>query len=172
MLGCWPSQLLHCISVSFFLQSNEVASSGHMELEGLKRALQQLHQSGIAVNEIVTDRHPQVRKYMRTQQPAMLHRFDAWHVSKGLRKQLTAAARSRGCQIIGLWVKSVIAHMYHAVDVGNGNGDLAVAVWLSLLNHIQDKHTGHSVLYPECDHRQLKRRKWIIAGIVHRNIIT
>ncbi|KAH7955613.1 hypothetical protein HPB52_001865 [Rhipicephalus sanguineus] len=146
------------------VQSNEVASSGHMELEGLKRTLKNLHDSGIAVLEIVTDRHPQVRKYLRTHQPPLLHLFDAWHVSKGVKKQLIAAGKHRGCELIGLWRRSVIAHLYFAVGVGKGNGDLAIAVWLSLLNHIQDKHTGHGLLYPECKHGELERRKWILPG--------
>lgn len=64
-------------------QSKEVPSSNHMELEGLKRALKELSDHGVPVAEVVTDRHPQVRKYFRTEQPNVDHRFDAWHVAKG-----------------------------------------------------------------------------------------
>ncbi|KAH9378879.1 hypothetical protein HPB48_013448 [Haemaphysalis longicornis] len=54
-----------------------------MELEGLKRALKELTDHGVVVTEVVTDRHPQVRKYFRTEQPDVDHLFDAWHVAKG-----------------------------------------------------------------------------------------
>ncbi|KAH7944573.1 hypothetical protein HPB52_021390 [Rhipicephalus sanguineus] len=42
------------------VESNEVASSNHMELEGLKRAQQHLDDSGVPVHEVVTDRHAQI----------------------------------------------------------------------------------------------------------------
>ncbi|KAH7967961.1 hypothetical protein HPB52_004402 [Rhipicephalus sanguineus] len=48
---------------------NEVRSSGEMELEGLKRAQVSLEDSDVFVTEIVTDRHPQVRRCA----PSALH---------------------------------------------------------------------------------------------------
>ncbi|KAH9379195.1 hypothetical protein HPB48_000226 [Haemaphysalis longicornis] len=54
-----------------------------MGLEGLKRAPKELTDHGIRVTEVVTDRHPQVRKYFRTEQPDVDHLFDAWHIAKG-----------------------------------------------------------------------------------------
>ncbi|KAH7958600.1 hypothetical protein HPB49_003178 [Dermacentor silvarum] len=44
------------------VQSNEVTSSGAMELE-LKRALKGLEDQKVCVRELVTDRHTQVRKH-------------------------------------------------------------------------------------------------------------
>ncbi|KAL1420535.1 hypothetical protein MTO96_000511 [Rhipicephalus appendiculatus] len=96
--------------------------------------------------------------------PPLSHLFDAWHVNKGLKKQLMAAARHQGCEIIGLWTRSIVGHLYFSVGAGKGNGDLAIAVWLSLLNHVQNKHTGHGLLYPECQHGDLEPRKWILPG--------
>ncbi|XP_049520769.1 uncharacterized protein LOC125944391 [Dermacentor silvarum] len=43
-------------------------------------------------------------------------------------------------------------------------GELAVAIWLSLLNHIQNKHCGHSKEYANCEHGDLLPRKWIFPG--------
>ncbi|KAH9384176.1 hypothetical protein HPB48_026169 [Haemaphysalis longicornis] len=54
--------------------------------------------------------------------------------------------------------------MYHAVVVGAGDGELAVAVWRSILNHVQDIYDGHSELYRTCQHGQLQPRKWIYPG--------
>lgn len=65
------------------LQSNEVTSSGAMELEGLKRALKGLEDQKVCVRELVTYRHTQVRKHMRQNRPDIAHLIDAWHVAKG-----------------------------------------------------------------------------------------
>ena len=66
------------------LQSNEVANSHHMELEGLVRSMEFLEGEGITITDIVTDRHSQIKKYMREERPEIQHWFDVWHVSKGM----------------------------------------------------------------------------------------
>ncbi|KAL1475488.1 hypothetical protein MTO96_037256 [Rhipicephalus appendiculatus] len=81
-----------------------------------------------------------------------------------LNKKLLAASKGSGCAIIALWTKSIINHLYFAVGRGAGNGDLAVAVWLSVLKHIQNKHQGHGALYSDCEHGDLEPRKWIHPG--------
>ena len=55
-----------------------------MEKEGLIRSLKFLQDSGLHIDALVTDRHPQVQKYMRECQPAVKHYYDCWHVSKGM----------------------------------------------------------------------------------------
>ncbi len=40
--------------------------------------------SGVTVNAIITDRHPQVQKYLREQKPEVRHFYDVWHVAKGI----------------------------------------------------------------------------------------
>lgn len=54
-----------------------------MELEGLKRGIQQLEDAGLQIDNIITDRHGMVRKFMRTEHPDKNHYFDVWHVAKG-----------------------------------------------------------------------------------------
>ena len=54
-----------------------------MELEGLKRCLDHIQTKGIGISELVTDRHCQVKKFMREQNPEIRHSFDVWHVAKG-----------------------------------------------------------------------------------------
>lgn len=67
----------------YLLQSNEVANSGAMELEGLKRSFKLIQSHNLQVSHLITDRHCQVKKYMKTQQPGVKHYFDVWHVAKG-----------------------------------------------------------------------------------------
>jgi hypothetical protein len=49
-----------------------------------------------------------------------------------------------------------------------GDGKLMVAKWLSLGNHVQNIHTGHSTLFPACLHAKAKRgnhkKKWLKPG--------
>ena len=54
-----------------------------MELEGLKRGLAVFKDHDINVKELVTDRHPQVKKYMREENADISHYFDVWHMAKG-----------------------------------------------------------------------------------------
>ena len=66
------------------LQSNEVKSSNHMEHMGLVRALRFLVDHSLRVATLVTDRHNQIAKYMAEVKPEIEHRYDVWHVSKGM----------------------------------------------------------------------------------------
>lgn len=67
----------------FFLyyQSNEVGGSYHMEKEGLKRSLALLEARGVKLESIVTDRHPQIQKFLR--ETNIMHYYDVWHMEKG-----------------------------------------------------------------------------------------
>jgi len=63
-------------------QSNEVDNSNAMELEGLQRCLANLNQKNINIEELVTDRHVQVRAYMKREMRTIRHTFDVWHLAK------------------------------------------------------------------------------------------
>ncbi|XP_059409392.1 uncharacterized protein LOC132143290 [Carassius carassius] len=68
------------------VQSNEVGGSYHMEKEGLKRCLDKLESNVLAVDYIVTDRHPQIQKCLRDRNITQF--YDVWHFEKGLSKKL------------------------------------------------------------------------------------
>lgn len=52
-----------------------------MEKEGLMRGLQKINSKGMVIDYIVTDRHPQIQKFLRDQK--ITHYFDIWHLEKG-----------------------------------------------------------------------------------------
>ena len=83
----------------------------------------------------------------------------------GLRKKLDALAKEKDCDIIGSWTKSIINHLYwSAVSTRNGDGDLVEAKWLSIFNHIHNKHKKHGPLFSNCLHGRLsgrKNKKWL-----------
>ncbi|KAK8775734.1 hypothetical protein V5799_030919 [Amblyomma americanum] len=85
--------------VNFMLvQSNEVGGGCYMELEDLKRGLQFLENQGITVKALVTDRHIQIKAHMRRERPGIQHKFDVWHVAKGVFKKVTAISKRLVCQ--------------------------------------------------------------------------
>lgn len=75
---CLHWNILHVV---YPKQSNEVGGSYHMEKEGLKRCLDKLESSGLAVDCIITDRHPQIQKYLRER--SITQFYDMWHFEKG-----------------------------------------------------------------------------------------
>lgn len=80
----YSKSMVHaCYNCLFFVQSSEVNSSYHMEKEGLDRALNHLQDKNVPVGALVTDRHPQINKWMRENHTQVKHYFDVWHVAKG-----------------------------------------------------------------------------------------
>ena len=48
----------------------------------MARALQKLTDCDLDVDTIITDRHPQIAKYIRTEHQDITHLYDIWHVAK------------------------------------------------------------------------------------------
>ena len=54
-----------------------------MEKEGLIRSVRMIEDAGLTIGFLVTDRHPQIQKYVRENMKETVHYFDVWHVAKG-----------------------------------------------------------------------------------------
>ncbi|XP_046863205.1 uncharacterized protein LOC124456947 [Xenia sp. Carnegie-2017] len=142
-----------------------------MELEGLKRSFKLIQSHNLQVSHLITDRHCQVKKYMKTQQPGVKHYFDVWHVAKVSiffykyqKKKVMAAGKKSGCRLLLDWAQSISNHVYWCAASSGGDEKLLKAKWLSLLNHICNIHDGHSELFPKCEHGTLEPRLWIKKG--------
>ncbi|XP_033101232.1 uncharacterized protein LOC117104488 [Anneissia japonica] len=151
------------------VQSNEVTSSSAMEKEGLVRSIASLRESGVSINTLVTDRHSQIRKWMKDNLADVHHKYDIWHISKSLNKKLKAAANLSNCASIKPWIQSITNHLYWcAISTPYGNAELKVAKWKSIASHIQNIHSGHDDLFPECLHGPLvgreRKKKWMVPG--------
>lgn len=131
------------------VQSNEVGGSYHMELEGLKRSLAMLAARGIELDYIVTDRHPQIQKYLKDNNIKQF--YDIWHLEKGLSKKLDKIAKEKDCQEVRKWQRSIKNHVYWTAT-SSTSGQEKVAKWKSLVNHLQDIHTHEDPLFPKCEH--------------------
>ncbi|KAJ4921626.1 hypothetical protein JOQ06_023008, partial [Pogonophryne albipinna] len=148
------------------VQSNECGGSYHMELEGLRRSVAAVEEEGLSIGTIITDRHRQIAKWIRTELPEVQHLYDIWHVAKGISRKLESLAKQKECDAIKPWIRSVVNHLYwSAVSTESGHGDLVAEKWMSVINHIQNVHEGHGDLYPSCSHAALETRadqkKWI-----------
>ena len=88
----------------------------------------------------------------------------------GLKKKLVALSKERDCALVGEWIQSIINLLYWcASSTTDGNGDIIAAKWLSVVNHIRNRHTRHGKLFPKCLHGKYKRKwgeavKWLKPG--------
>ncbi|XP_026114078.1 uncharacterized protein LOC113092627 [Carassius auratus] len=144
------------------IQSNEVGNSQRMEKEGLETSLRELEQRGVTVRKIVTDRHPGVMKFLRESRPSILHRYDAWHMAKGVGKKIDELAKQRSCKEVGPWKKSIVNDLYWC-GASSSSGKEIVAKWRSVVNHVQDIHE-HEGEFQRCQHPPLvgdQARQWL-----------
>ncbi|XP_052409539.1 uncharacterized protein LOC127955926 isoform X2 [Carassius gibelio] len=146
------------------VQSNEVGGSNNMEKEGLRRSLDLLSAHSVTFDSIVTDRHPQIQKYLL--EANITQYYDVWHVEKGVSKKLLRIARSKDCEQLQRWLHSIKNHIYWTA-ASSSSGQERVAKWTSILNHVQDMHTHEDPVFPQCLHPQRTSRdksKWLRAG--------
>ncbi|KAG0429539.1 hypothetical protein HPB47_023554 [Ixodes persulcatus] len=148
------NKILHSIQVQLG-ESERAMASVNMEKEGLIKLLEFFKEKRIHVNSLGTDRHPAIRKHMEVHEPGTAHYFDIWHISKSVKKKLTAAQKRAGCQPLEEWTQATTNHMYWSAMAAGGNKELLVEIWLSMQNHVIDKHTGHGGSYTRCVHNEI-----------------
>ena len=146
-------------------QVTEAGNSNRMEKLGLQKVLADANEKGVNINQITTDRHVQIRKYLREEKTTISHQFDIWHFTKNIRKHLTAASKKASCKELGKWIKSICNHLWWCCASCEGDEDLLKEKWLSIIFHVQNKHewTGfervhccaHSPLTKDAEQRKL-----------------
>lgn len=82
VLLAWVLHVILRQNLMYLLQSNEVGGGFHMEKEGLKRSLELMEARGVTLDCIVTDRHPQVQKFLTEKNVTQF--YDVWHIEKGI----------------------------------------------------------------------------------------
>lgn len=86
-----------------------------------------------------------------------------------VRKKVHSLAKQKDCEIVGEWERSINHHVYWvAASTTDEEKELRMAKWMSLVNHTQGIHEGHSDLFPRCEHAALhekqRKKKWIKPG--------
>ncbi|XP_033117101.1 uncharacterized protein LOC117117029 [Anneissia japonica] len=150
------------------VQKNVVGGSYHMELEGLKLGVAAIGMEQLKIQALVTDRHAQVAKWIRENLKDIQHYYDVWHVAKSLGKRVRAIGKEKDCEVVQEWARSINNHVYWvASSTPSGDPNEMLGKFMSLKNHIQNIHTGHSEHFPNCLHppiQERNRKKWLKPG--------
>ena len=67
------------------------------------KVLDGIEKKGVKIYQVTTDRHLQIRKYLREQRPDIQHQFDVWHVCKKLNSKVMKVAKKKSFTILGSW---------------------------------------------------------------------
>lgn len=155
------------------LQKGQVV--GELEKPACETLLNRLLKH-IKISLFVSDRHRGIRKMMRTQFGAIIHEFDVWHISKSLTKKLKAAGNE--FELIKDWTASVINHLWWSSQTCEGNDEVLIEKFTSILKHITDTHSWTGGKYINCcSHGELsecerKQKKWIKKSKEEYNVIS
>lgn len=88
----------------------------------------------------------------------------------GLGKKIDAISKGKDCAVVAQWKKSIVNHIFWcAASTDDDDGEMKEAKWLSITNHIINKHNGHdNDRFPRCLHGHLhgreKKKKWLEPG--------
>ena len=87
----------------------------------------------------------------------------------GVEKKIVAVSkRHKSCAMLKDWAHSISNFLYWCASSSGGDGDLCVAKWKSITNHVTNIHTGHSELFPQCMHGDIQGDKaWLPKGNEH-----
>lgn len=155
------------------VQVTEVSSSNAMEYEGCKRSLNSVIKKKVPIRCLTTDRHTTITAKMRTVFPTINHQYDVWHLSKWVTKELTKKAKKKGCEELTAWIQCISNHLWWCAATCNGQADVLREKWLSMLEHIVNKHTWKSSpkfqLVKKCGHAAMSKREkksitWLKKG--------
>ena len=120
----------------------QCTNSSTMEKFGFIQLLNGIEKEGINIGTISTDRHVQIRAYLKKVRPDIRHQFDVWHMSKNIKKKLSKKSQISGCQALAPCIKSIINHFWWSCQSCNGNYIELVEKWKSVLNQINTDGTG------------------------------
>ena len=159
------------------VSEDHVENSYWLEIIGLTRCLDHNEAHNVKVNTIATDRHGGVRKMLREDHPEIIHEYDLWHITKGLKKKLNKTGNKQVLQ----WQPAIANHLWYSAATCDSNADILKTKWLSMMYHIQNKHNWGLALGTEmtrCDHEpysaeEASQRPWISEesdafGIIQR----
>ncbi|KAG1712194.1 hypothetical protein GQR58_002380 [Nymphon striatum] len=85
-------------------------------------------------------------------------------VDPGLKKKLLKLSTNKGNERIKPWINSIIRHLYWCATTSHGNGDLVLAKWEGVVNHICNIHIHANPLFPQCLHGPLDK-DWLMPVI-------
>ena len=135
-------------------------NSARMELDGLKNVLRRLDDQKIPISSLTTDRHKQVRSFMKKILKDIDHQFDVWHIGRNIKKKLLKIAKKKACVDLQPWIKSIINHFWWCCASCEGDAEVLKENWISILYHIVDKHRWKvGKVFKKCKHPRLTKEQ-------------
>ena len=126
---------------------------------GFQKTLNEVREKGIVIKQLTTDRHMQIRKYLKEDEPQIDHQFDVWHFLKNTESKVIAAAKKFSCTALQKWIKSIVNHWWTCSTSG-GSEQLLREKWVSVFFQVQNKHawmTGD--LFRKYEHPELIKKQ-------------
>lgn len=111
-----------------------------METAGTDAIIDRLDKSLDNLTVVCTDRSPSVIKLMSTNYPQIDHSYDLWHIGKSFKKRYNAVAQKKGMKKLLAWKHNVILHLWHCCANCDGNSEILIEKFVSLLQHVLDRH--------------------------------
>ena len=118
----------------FVVHVSTAGNSSRMEKKGLQTLLERLN--NIKFTTLTTDRHIQIRAFLKKEYPDILHQFDVWHFGKSIKKNLSSISKKKENENLGKWIKAIVNHLWWCCASGNGDVNILREKWLSILYHI------------------------------------
>ena len=127
----------------------EVKNSYRMEVEWLKRCLDNLSDHRVQITTLAIDRHLSIRKTLSEDYNNVKHEYDLWHIVKSVKKKLLSAKKA---EVIH-WIGAIANHLWYCASACDGDPRLMKYMWISLLHHIRNSHswTAGAELYQKCN---------------------
>ena len=107
---------------------------------------------------------------MRKKHSEIVHQYDVWHLSKWVVKKLSKKSKKKEFQELSLWIQAVSSHFWWSIATCDGNYDMLIEKWTSIVNHVANKHSWRGAKhFKKCAHHKLSRREmkekiWLKLG--------
>lgn len=141
---------------------------GDLEKAACEKALDEIT-TKLKVKLFLSDRHRGVGVLLRTKYPDIQHEFDVWHLSKSLLKKLGKLEKKS--KLLSEWSRAITNHLWWSSETCEGNPQLLLEKFTSLLKHVCNIHewTNEDGEEKTCEHRPLsdtekQEIKWIRFG--------
>ncbi|XP_045184343.2 uncharacterized protein LOC123542510 [Mercenaria mercenaria] len=150
----------------YITQCTEAGNSVNMEKYGLKKCIENLLASDVSIDTLTTDRYVQIRSFLKKEYPEIKHQFDVWHIGKSVGKKISQKSKVKGCEKLKDWRKSIVNHLWYSCATCDGDEDILIECWISVLQHITNVHVFPGNHVTECRHGVLgeeiqRKTKWL-----------
>ena len=104
--------------------------------------MEKFRKKEISISSLTTDRHVQIRSYMKKEHPQIKHQFDVWHFAKNIKKKIVKKSKLKSCSELFDWVKAIVNHFWWCCASCGGNAQELKEKWVSNISHNQSAQLG------------------------------